>query len=349
MLQACTGSGKTLAYLLPILAAVAPWEDALAGTGTRTSTGTGTGREVDGSTHTDRGSGSGSGRVRDSGSSRSGSGGGGSSGVQAVVVAPTRELAMQIVREAERMVGGTADRKVGGTAGREDAREWRGWDGRGFVAVFLQCTSSHLISSHIKLVWPPTAADLSPALLHCVPSLSVSTGACSLTCFPVSPSFSPPSLYLSSPIIPRSPLPLSPPPQRLVQQLIGGASLQRQEEALRRHRPALVVGTPGRIAELSRSGRLGTHRCRFLVLDEADELLAGNKWRADVLRLLTHVGRRKTRGADRWEGRRRGADRWEGRRWWLQADCYSAEVRAGPARETMPSLGFPLLHVAPHS
>lgn len=32
-----------------------------------------------------------------------------------------------------------------------------------------------------------------------------------------------------------------------------------QEEALKVHRPLLVVGTPGRLAELSRAGALLTH------------------------------------------------------------------------------------------
>lgn len=55
---------------------------------------------------------------------------------------------------------------------------------------------------------------------------------------------------------------------RLAQQAIGGANPKRQHEALRRHRPLLVVGTPGRILELVESGALLTQRCPLLVLDE---------------------------------------------------------------------------------
>lgn len=34
------------------------------------------------------------------------------------------------------------------------------------------------------------------------------------------------------------------------------------------HKPLMVVGTPGRLAELSRAGALGLHQCALLVLDE---------------------------------------------------------------------------------
>lgn len=79
--------------------------------------------------------------------------------------------------------------------------------------------------------------------------------------------------------------------KRVVQQLVGGANRTRQEEALKKNKPAIVVGTPGRIAELSASGKLRTHGCRYLVLDEVDELLSFN-FREDMHRILEHVGRK---------------------------------------------------------
>ncbi|XP_057764178.1 DEAD-box ATP-dependent RNA helicase 47A [Salvia miltiorrhiza] len=84
---------------------------------------------------------------------------------------------------------------------------------------------------------------------------------------------------------------LGPEDKRLVQQLVGGANKSRQEEALKKNKPVIVVGTPGRIAEISASGKLQTHSCRYLVLDEVDELLAFN-FREDMHRILEHVGRR---------------------------------------------------------
>ena len=51
----------------------------------------------------------------------------------------------------------------------------------------------------------------------------------------------------------------------------------------------LVVGTPGRLAELSKEGVLQTHHTSMLVLDEADQLLAPH-FRVELLRMLEHVG-----------------------------------------------------------
>lgn len=84
---------------------------------------------------------------------------------------------------------------------------------------------------------------------------------------------------------------LGPSYKRYVQQLVGGANRSRQEEALKKNKPGIVVGTPGRIAEISAAGKLHTHGCRFLVLDEIDQLLAFN-FREDMHRILEHVGRR---------------------------------------------------------
>ncbi|KAI4354420.1 hypothetical protein L6164_003282 [Bauhinia variegata] len=84
---------------------------------------------------------------------------------------------------------------------------------------------------------------------------------------------------------------LGPANKKVVQQLVGGANRSRQEEALKKNKPAIVIGTPGRIAELSAAGKLQTHGCRFLVLDEVDELLSFN-FREDMHRILEHVGRK---------------------------------------------------------
>lgn len=157
IIQSYTGSGKTLAYLLPILSVIGPLRD----------------KNTEGSGDSD--------------------GDGKKLGVEAVIVAPSRELGMQIVREFEKILG--MDNK------------------------------------------------------------------------------------------------------KVVQQLVGGANRTRQEEALKKNKPAIVVGTPGRIAELSASGKLRTHGCRYLVLDEVDELLSFN-FREDMHRILEHVGRRSGAGAD---------------------------------------------------
>ena len=49
---------------------------------------------------------------------------------------------------------------------------------------------------------------------------------------------------------------LGPADKKAVQQLVGGANRSRQEEALKKNKPAIVVGTPGRIAEIVQLGNL---------------------------------------------------------------------------------------------
>lgn len=58
-----------------------------------------------------------------------------------------------------------------------------------------------------------------------------------------------------------------------VTQLIGGANMQRQIERLKK-KPTIVVGTPGRLAELIKSKKLKMYDIRKVVLDEGDQLLS---------------------------------------------------------------------------
>jgi len=78
--------------------------------------------------------------------------------------------------------------------------------------------------------------------------------------------------------------------KRLFQQLVGGANRYRQEEALKKSKPLIVVVTR-RIAKISAAGKLPTHGCRYLVLDEIDELLSFN-FQEDMHWILEHVGSR---------------------------------------------------------
>ena len=58
-----------------------------------------------------------------------------------------------------------------------------------------------------------------------------------------------------------------------VQQLIGGANSARQIEKLKK-KPTIVVGTPGRLNELIRQGKLKLKEIETVVLDECDQLLS---------------------------------------------------------------------------
>jgi len=55
--------------------------------------------------------------------------------------------------------------------------------------------------------------------------------------------------------------------------LIGSAAPSRQIEILKRDRPEVIVGNPGRILALARLGKLKLRNIRFLVLDEGDRLV----------------------------------------------------------------------------
>ena len=55
--------------------------------------------------------------------------------------------------------------------------------------------------------------------------------------------------------------------------LIGSAAIGRQIETLKKDRPELIVGNPGRILALVRLGKLKLRNIRFLVLDEGDRLV----------------------------------------------------------------------------
>ncbi|HET8630884.1 MAG TPA: DEAD/DEAH box helicase [Thermomicrobiales bacterium] len=71
--------------------------------------------------------------------------------------------------------------------------------------------------------------------------------------------------------------------------IYGGVGFGPQETALRRG-AQVVVGTPGRVLDLIRRGVLALDRVRFLVLDEADEML-DRGFAPDVERILAHVAR----------------------------------------------------------
>ncbi|MCA0971225.1 DEAD/DEAH box helicase [Halobacillus litoralis] len=54
--------------------------------------------------------------------------------------------------------------------------------------------------------------------------------------------------------------------------LIGGANIKRQIEKLKK-KPAVIVGTPGRIHELMERKKVKAHEIQTIVMDEADQLL----------------------------------------------------------------------------
>jgi superfamily II DNA/RNA helicase len=74
--------------------------------------------------------------------------------------------------------------------------------------------------------------------------------------------------------------------------IIGQANLSRQIEALKKEKPQIIVGNPGRLLLLARMGKLRFKRLRFLVLDEGDRLCADELFEetGEAARLCSHPG-----------------------------------------------------------
>ena len=72
-----------------------------------------------------------------------------------------------------------------------------------------------------------------------------------------------------------------------VQGIIGGANIARQMDKLK-EKPQVIVGSAGRILELSRKGKLKLQQVKLLVLDEFDRLLDDQNLQvtAEAVRLL---------------------------------------------------------------
>lgn len=60
-----------------------------------------------------------------------------------------------------------------------------------------------------------------------------------------------------------------------LQALIGGVATKRQLEKLKKDKPHIVVGTPGRIDELIAGKKLKPHTVKHIIIDEVDRLLFG--------------------------------------------------------------------------
>ena len=55
--------------------------------------------------------------------------------------------------------------------------------------------------------------------------------------------------------------------------IIGGMSKQKQIRIIRQRRPQIIIGTPGRLAELLEDEVLNFQYLKYLVLDEADRMI----------------------------------------------------------------------------
>ncbi|MDR1252941.1 MAG: DEAD/DEAH box helicase [Treponema sp.] len=76
--------------------------------------------------------------------------------------------------------------------------------------------------------------------------------------------------------------------------LIGSVSLNRQIDGLKKTKPLVAVGNPGRLLVLAKMGKLRFQDLRFLVLDEADRLTAEES--LEETRGLARLIEREVRG-----------------------------------------------------
>jgi len=64
-----------------------------------------------------------------------------------------------------------------------------------------------------------------------------------------------------------------------IQLLIGGSSIVQDRRNLKKKRPQVVIGTPGRILDLFSRGDFKGAGIEIIVLDEADQLLQNDTFR----------------------------------------------------------------------
>ncbi|TFE27878.1 DEAD/DEAH box helicase [Cohnella luojiensis] len=98
--------------------------------------------------------------------------------------------------------------------------------------------------------------------------------------------------------------------------LIGGASLARQLERMK-GKPALVVGTPGRVREVASTRKLSLHAISFVVVDETDRIFSLGG-RSDVENLLRQCSRDRQTvfvSATRSEAMRDAEKKWQKDPW----------------------------------
>ncbi|MCL2184327.1 MAG: DEAD/DEAH box helicase [Treponema sp.] len=73
-------------------------------------------------------------------------------------------------------------------------------------------------------------------------------------------------------------------------QLVGSIKIDKQIETLRKNKPAIVIGNPGRVLSLAKMGKLKLNNLHFLILDEADRLTV-QECIEETTELLELIGR----------------------------------------------------------
>jgi len=64
--------------------------------------------------------------------------------------------------------------------------------------------------------------------------------------------------------------------------IYGGVPIENHKNMLKNNPPHIIVGTPGRVLDLSRRGILDFKNLKFFVLDECDQMLLKLDMRQEV-------------------------------------------------------------------
>lgn len=75
----------------------------------------------------------------------------------------------------------------------------------------------------------------------------------------------------------------------IVDAFIGSANINRQMEKLKKQKPQIAVGTPGRVLELVEKKKLKLHQVKFVAVDEADRLAQEKPHWDTVVQLLKRI------------------------------------------------------------
>ena len=71
-------------------------------------------------------------------------------------------------------------------------------------------------------------------------------------------------------------------PGAKVSVFFGGIPIKKDEDVLKNNTPHIVVGTPGRLLALGRTGHLKLKNVKFFILDECDKMIGDGDMRRDV-------------------------------------------------------------------
>ena len=71
----------------------------------------------------------------------------------------------------------------------------------------------------------------------------------------------------------------------IVDSFIGNANVKRQLEKLKKQKPQVIVGTPGRVYELAQLKKLKVHQAKMVVVDEADRMLKEKETRQSFIEI----------------------------------------------------------------